>query len=115
MLHLHRAQKFFYCALNSSGNVDDSEAASRYAAVSELQRGEHDAVSGKLIKVHGFPGALKVKLFRVATTISRTKWMVTNDIGQASTDDTRAICAIKWKIEQCHREVKQTLGIEKLD
>ena len=113
MLHLHRAQKFFYCPLKSNRKVDDSGGESPYAAVSELQWSEQDAVKGKLIKVYGFPGALKVKLFRVATTNIRTEWVVTNDLDQASTDDTRAICAIRWKIEQYHREVKQTLGIEK--
>jgi hypothetical protein len=78
-----------------------------------LQWSEQDTAMGKLIKIHGFPGALKVKLFRVATTNSRTEWVVTNDTEQASIDDTREICAIRWKIEQYHREVKQALGIEK--
>jgi hypothetical protein len=113
MLHLHRAKKFFYCPLKSNRKVDDSGGVSPYAAVSGLQWSDQEAAKGKLIKVHGFPGALKVKLFRVATTNSRTEWVVTNDIDQESTDDTRSICAIRWKIEQYHREVKQTLGIEK--
>ena len=99
--------------LRSNRKVDDSGGALPCTAVSELQWSEQDAANGKLIKVYGFPGALKVKLFRVATTNIRTEWVVTNDIDQASTDDTRAICAIRWKIEQYHREVKQTLGIEK--
>ena len=113
MVHLHRAGKFFYCPLKSNRRVDDSGGESPYAAVSELQWREQEAANGKLIKIHGFPGALKVKLFRVAITNNRTEWIVTNDLDQASTDDTRAICAIRWKIEQYHREVKQTLGIEK--
>ena len=113
MLHLHRAGKFFYCPLRKNRRVDDSGGKSPYTAVDSLQWSEQDAVKGKLIKVYGFPGALKVKLFRVATTSIRTEWVVTNDIDQNSTDDTREICAIRWKIEQYHREVKQTLGIEK--
>ena len=113
MLHIHRAEKFFYCPLKSNRKVDDSGGDSPYTAVSGLQWSEQDAAKGKLIKVHGLPGALKVKLFRVATSNSRTEWVVTNDIDQASIDETREICAIRWKIEQYHREVKQTLGIEK--
>jgi hypothetical protein len=93
--------------------VDDSGGAVPYNAVNDLQWSEQEAEQGKLIKIHGFPGALKVKLFRVAETTTRTEWIVTNDIDQASIDDTREICAIRWKIEQYHREVKQTLGIEK--
>jgi len=113
MLHVLRAGKIFYCPLKSNRKVDDSQGKSPYKAVSTLQWSEHDAGHGKLIKIHGFPGALKVKLFRVAIDTNRTEWIVTNDIDQASTDDTREVCAIRWKIEQYHREVKQMLGIEK--
>ena len=113
MMHLHRADKVFYCPIKSNRKVDDSGGKSGYTAVSDLQWSTQDAELGKLIKVHGFPGDLKVKLFRVAITTARTEWIVTNDIEQASIDDTRGICAIRWKIEQYHREVKQTIGIEK--
>jgi hypothetical protein len=54
-----------------------------------------------------------VKLFRVEVDNDRTDWVVTNDLSQDSTDDTHGMCAVRWKIEQYHREVKQTLGIEK--
>jgi hypothetical protein len=113
MLHLHRAGKVYYCPLKSNRKVDDSEGTFPYKAVQELQWSGADAVQGKTVKVYGFPGDLKVKLFRVAITTSRTEWVVTNDLDQKSTDDTGGICAIRWKIEQYHREVKQTLGIEK--
>ena len=113
MVHLHRANKVFYCPIKSNRKVDDSGGKSPYKAVTDLQWSAQDAEQGKLIKVHGFPGDLKVKLFRVAITTTRTEWIVTNDNEQASIDDTRGICAIRWKIEQYHREVKQTLGIEK--
>ena len=113
MLHLHRAGKIFYCPLKSNRKVDDSNGVRPYSTVNDLQWCEQDAEQGKLVKVHGFPGAMKVKLFRVAVATTRTEWIVTNDIDQASTHDTREICAIRWKIEQYHREVKQTLGIEK--
>jgi hypothetical protein len=113
MLHLHRSDKIFYCPLKSNRKVDDSGDQSPYQAVSELTWSDQDDAQGKLIKIHGFPGALKVKLFRVATGNGRTEWVVTNDVKQASSDDTRDICAIRWKIEQYPREVKQTLGMEK--
>lgn len=113
MLHLHRANKIFYCPLKSNRKVDDSGGVRPYQAVSDLTWSTKDVAEGKLIKVHGFPGAMKVKLFRVVVTTSRTEWIVTNDLDQASTKDTQDICAMRWKIEQYHREVKQTLGIEK--
>ncbi|OOS18196.1 hypothetical protein B0682_09220 [Moraxella lincolnii] len=43
---------------------------------------------------------------------NRTDWIVTNDTTQDSSDDTRLVCAIRWKIEQFHREIKQLTGIE---
>ena len=113
MLHIHRAGKIFYCPLKSNRKVDDSGGELPYAAVSSLQWSEQNAREGKLVKVHGFPGALKLKLFRVAVTTSRTEWIVSNDMQQMSNEDTREVCAIRWKIEQYHREVKQTLGLEK--
>ena len=42
----------------------------------------------------------------------RTDYVVTNDLSQASTDDTRDQSAIRWKIEQFHREAKQVTGLE---
>jgi hypothetical protein len=113
MLHLHHAGKIFYCPLKCNRKVDDSGGERGFRAVSDLAWRDQDAATGKLVKIHGFPGAMKVKLFRVATTTSRTEWVATNDIDQDSTDDTKEICATRWKIEQYHREVKQTLGLEK--
>jgi hypothetical protein len=34
-------------------------------------------------------------------------------MSQHSTDDTRRVCAIRWKIEQLHREAKQVTGLER--
>ena len=38
--------------------------------------------------------------------------MVTNDHSQDSADATRKESAIRWKIEQFHREAKQVTGLE---
>ena len=42
----------------------------------------------------------------------RTDYVVTNDLSQDSSDDTRDQSAIRWKIEQFHREAKQVTGLE---
>lgn len=105
-------RKFFYCPLKSNRKVDDSGAVRPYRAVSELEWSEQELEQGKLIKIHGFPGDKKVRLFRVAVSTHRTDYIVTNDLGQNSTINTRHICAIRWKIEQYHRELKQLTGIE---
>ena len=92
MLHVHRAQKIFYCPLKSNRKVGDSSGKSPYTAMSALQWSEQDAALEKRIKVYGFLGAIKVKLFRIATTNSRAEWVVTNDAEQTSIDMHGNMC-----------------------
>jgi hypothetical protein len=113
MLHIHRAHKIFYCPVAKNRCADESDGKEEYKAVSQLQWDHQTQQCGKLLKLKEFPGGLKVKLFRVVVSNNRTDWVVTNDIDQASTENTHKICQIRWKIEQYHREVKQALGIEK--
>ena len=114
MLHFDRAGKTFYCPLKCNRKVDDnSNGEKKYKAVSDLEWSGDENLHGKQIKIHGFPGDKKVKLFRVVAKNGRTEGVVTNDLSQDSTDDARKKCAVRWKIEQDHRETKQTLGIEK--
>ena len=113
MLHIDRAGKLFYCPLKNNRLVDDSGGQRPYQAISSLTWTPDELEHGKLIKIKAFPGNKKVKLFRVVVTSHRTDWVVTNDLSQNSTDDTQKVCAVRWKIEQYHREVKQTLGIER--
>lgn len=113
MKHIQRSEKHFYCPLKSNRKVDDSQGLQPYKAVKEVQWSDEEGQHGKVIKLYGFPGDEKLKLFRVVVTPSRTEWIVTNDLTQDSTDDTHEMCAVRWKIEQYHREVKQVVGIEK--
>lgn len=41
--------------------------------------------------------------------------MATNDPSQHGRDDTQHVCAIRWFIEQFHREIKQLTGIERCE
>jgi hypothetical protein len=138
MMHLDRAGKIFYCPLKSNRKVDDSNGKGKdsYKSVDSLTWSPKEVIYGKLVKLREFPGDKKLRLFRVAAN-SRTEWVVTNDLssdsdvsGNASesghdssvgkTDSPRITsfdaglaCAVRWKIEQYHREVKQTLGMER--
>jgi hypothetical protein len=104
MLYIDGLQKIFYCPLKSNRKVDDSKGINPYKAVSDLTWTDTEQQNGKRIKIHGFPKDYKVQLFRVTVNDNRTDWIVTND--------TRLVCAIRWKIEQFHREIKQLTGIE---
>lgn len=113
MLLIESLNKIYYCPLRSNRQVDDSGGVSNYQNVSDLKWDEWEKEHGKIIKIRQFPKNHKVKLFRVVVSESRTDWVVTNDPAQYSTQATQEVCALRWKIEQFHREIKQVTGIEK--
>ena len=58
--------------------------------------------------------SLKLKLFRLMVHSNRTDYIVTNDnVAICTSEEATEACAFRWKIEQYHREVKQTTGIAK--
>jgi hypothetical protein len=65
-----------------------------------------------MVHVKKFPKDHQLKLFRLVLSTQRTEYMVTNDLSQDSSDATRQESAIRWKIEQFHREAKQVTGLE---
>ena len=77
-----------------------------------LSWSEQELKQGKRIKIKGFPKDYKVKLFRVVVHSRRTEWIVTNDLSRGSTQDTQEVRAVRWRIEEFHREAKQLTGIE---
>ena len=113
MLLVDKLGKIFYCPIKSNRLVDDSLGQQRYRPVDSLAWTAVEIDQGKLIKINRFPKDYKVKLFRVVVSSNRTDWVVTNDLAQDSTQDTRDACALRWKIEQFHRELKQLTGVEK--
>ncbi len=113
MLLIDSLGKIFYCPIKANRQVDDSGGVLRYRRVDSLEWREFENEHGKSIKIKEFPKDCKVKLFRVEVSSSRTDWVVTNDLAQDSTRGTQNVCALRWKIEQFHRELKQLTGIEK--
>ncbi len=113
MLLIDGMKKTFYCPLKSNRQVDDSGGENPYQRVDTLDWSERELKQGKLIKIKGFPKDHKVKLFRVVVSSHRTEWIVTNDLSsQDSTQDTQEVRAVRWKVEEFHREAKQLTGIE---
>src|SRR5205807_3234570 len=112
MLQIARAGKLFYCPLKSNRLVDDSGGEEPYRRIEVLDWSQAELAEGKLVKVKGFPGDFKVKLFRVEVSTHRTEWVVTNDLSQLSTQDAQQVSALRWKIEEFHREAKQLTGLE---
>jgi hypothetical protein len=112
MLTIEKYEKIYYCPLKDNRQVDDSNASQTYRRVDALVWTEAEKQHGKTIKIKGFPGNHKVKLFRVVLSTKRTDYVVTNDIAQDNTQVVQEVCGFRWKVEQFHRETKQLTGLE---
>ena len=90
-----------------------SSVDSGYQRVETLAWTETQATQGQLVHIKKFPKGHQVKVFRLASDSGRTDSIATNDLSQDDTKATRETCRLPWKIEQLHRELKQTTGIGK--
>jgi Transposase DDE domain len=89
-----------------------------YKRVDELDWNEEELRYGKTIQLKGM--SLKVQLFKIISIkgeIESVEYIVTNYVNSTSynydSNLIKQIIQIRWKVEQYHREVKQTTGIEK--
>lgn len=112
MACIERLGKIYYCPLKRNRLVDDSEGSEKYKPIEQLSWSSEERQQGKLIKIKNFPKDKKVKLFRVTVSTDRTDYIVTNDFSQNSTDEVQKVNAVRWKVEEFHRAVKQLTGIE---
>lgn len=112
MLHIERLGKVYYCPLKDNRQVDATGAESGYQRVDSLAWSEVEQAQGKLVHLKTFPKGHQVKLFRLVLSTKRTDYIATNDLAQDSTQATQEVCGLRWKIEQFHREGKQTTGLE---
>ncbi len=112
ILSIEKYKKIYYCPLKDNRQVDDSGGSQPYRRVDAFDWNETEKQKGKLIKIKGFPGSHKVKLFRVGLSTKRTDYIVTNDVAQDDTQAVQEVCSFRWKVEQFHRETKQLTGLE---
>jgi len=82
----------------------------KYKQIEQLSWSREERKQGEL-KLKTFL-VIKVKLFRVTVSTDRTDYIVTNDLSQNSTDEVQEANAVRWKVEEFHRGVKQLTGIE---
>jgi len=112
MLHIERLGKVYYCPLKDNRQVDDTPQQQGYQRVDRLTWTADELEQGKRLHIKDFPKDHYVKLFRLVHSTKRTDYIATNDTAQRSSQDTQDVCALRWKIEQFHRETKQNTGIE---
>jgi len=65
MLTIEKYGKIYCCPLKDIRQVDDSSGSQTYQLVDALEWTEAEKQHGKVIKIKGFPGNHKVKLFRI--------------------------------------------------
>lgn len=111
MKTIEKAGKIYYCPLKSNRQVSESPDAP-YHRVDSLTWSDVELAAGKMVHLKKFPKGHQLKLFRIVLSSQRTDYVVTNDPSQDSTDATREESAIRWKIEQFHREAKNVTGLE---
>jgi len=112
MLYIDSLGKIYYCPLKRNRLVDDTGGEQDYQQIEKLSWQETELKHGKVIKIRKFPGAKRVKLFRVTVSTNRTEFIVTNDSSQNSTKVVQQVYNIRWKVEEFHRELKQLTGVE---
>jgi hypothetical protein len=114
MLHIERHGKIYSCPLQDNRQVGEGDGSVvNYRRVDSLAWSQAEQAGGKNVYVKDFPKGHRLPLFRLAVSADRADYVVANDVTQRSVADTREVCAIHRKIEQLHREVKQTTGLER--
>jgi hypothetical protein len=56
-----------------------------------------------------------LQLFRIKVSSNRTDYVVTNDLAQLDANAAQKEYGIRFLIEQLHRELKQTTGIDQFE
>jgi hypothetical protein len=110
MQHIHQRKKFFYCPLKSNRKV---MVHCQYQSAESVEWLERDLEQGRPCRLKGLDKAVNVKVFQVVRSTTQNETIITNDRAQLSASVTQKVVSRRWKVEQFHRELKQTTGIEK--
>jgi hypothetical protein len=111
-------KKVFYTNLPASRNCLEvnkiTKLDQRYIQIKELDWTDQELISGKIVYLRDIPKSMPVKLFSVASSERRIDNLCTNHIDNTTdVNATQEESSKRWKVEQFHREIKQTLGIAK--
>lgn len=113
MLTIHDLNKRFYCPVKRNRLAKKFDTDHNYKQILNLSWTDDELKNGKSIRLKGMPKDFAMKIYQVSISTNRTEYVVTNDKSQKCTDDVQKVCAIRWYIEQFHRELKQLTGVEK--
>lgn len=113
MKEVDRLGKTFYCTIRSNRLVARTDQKYSYVCAQDLPLTEEEENQGVRVHLRRFPFDKHLRLFRIQVSPYRTEHVLTNDLGQISRNAAQKEYGIRSKIEQLHREIKQTTGIEK--
>ena len=117
---IHRLRLHFVTGLKSNRCVSLTKEGG-YIHLQEIAWSDDLLISGISIKLKELP--FRVRLFKVVAENGDIEWMITNKEinlkskgdppGTISAQDVQDESAVRWQIEQMHRELKQLVGTEK--
>lgn len=113
MKQIDELEKIYYTVVKKNRLVDETQGVEAYQKIEDMNWTETERITGKRVKLHGFPANHKVQLFRVTVLPDRTEFVVTNDLNANNSQDVKKQCGVRWRIEEFHREIKQLTGIER--
>lgn len=104
--------KRYYCPIKANRQVSLGPGQG-YQRVDQLVWDEQQAAQGRLIHIKKMPKGHQVRLFRLVLSAERTDYVITNEVAQTRVQAAQEASSLRWKVEQFHRELKQTTGIER--
>jgi len=110
---ISRLGMFFVTTLKDNRLVSLSKETG-YIHLQDIKWTEQRLQQGVTVKLKEVPS--KVQLFKVVATNGDIEWMITNHPeGTFTTSNIQEENAVRWQIEQLHRELKQLTGSEKCE
>jgi len=107
---IHRLGMMFYGAIKPNRLLSISKDAG-YCKPGELDWTSQALANGIEVKLKDLP--FKVRLFKLVAQNGDIDWIITNNPdSDLSTQVVQAETAVRWKVEQVNRDVKQLLGSE---
>jgi hypothetical protein len=112
-------KKIFITNLTSTRSLKESLQETGYKQVQDLDWTDQELLDGKNIYLRDIPKKMPIKLFSIASNDRRIDNIATNNLELVSDDDSTAVFKVqeenakRWKVEEFHRQIKQTLGIAK--
>ena len=112
MLLIESEHKIYYCPIKGNRNINEiSNIEVKYQRVDSLTWTDEQKRQDAAFTYANF---LKGILYKLFTVLYRAYRLSCHECPKAHiVDEIEKICAVRWRIEQCHRELKQTTGLER--